>query len=361
MNPTEKNIQPLVNYSRDEILPIGESVLASWIRSIVQTARGYGIDPDAFMLRSGMNVDLLTVPDARFSAVSVRRLWSLLIPAVGDNLFGLQCGLEMQVSALHGLGLSIITSHSLAQVLDLIANYAKVISTTMDTRLEHNARSSVLKVQTLHGQETFNSASLTLLALIARQARSLAQREVKPLTVWLSYDKWTPYELRCLHDYFQCPVIIDSETEDGIEFAYPDVIEPYASANALLREANETVVKNYLHKVHRNSYTVLVEQQIDVLLQECERINVKTIASNLGLSARTLQRRLRNEGVSFMDVVERYRKQLAHDALAHTELSITEISYNIGFSDLSNFSRKCYTWFGACPAEYRKRIRQLQT
>lgn len=51
---------------------------------------------------------------------------------------------------------------------------------------------------------------------------------------------------------------------------------------------------------------------------------------------------------------------MAHDALAHTEMSITEIAYTIGFSDPSNFSRTCYRWFGTSPSTYRRRIRQLQ-
>ncbi|WP_295477491.1 helix-turn-helix domain-containing protein [uncultured Sutterella sp.] len=47
--------------------------------------------------------------------------------------------------------------------------------------------------------------------------------------------------------------------------------------------------------------------------------------------------------------------------LAHTERSITEIAYTIGFSDPSNFSRTCARWFGCSPAAYRRRIRQLPT
>lgn len=47
------------------ILPLGDSILASWIRSISQTVRSYGIDPEPLMQKSGLDISLLTVPEAR--------------------------------------------------------------------------------------------------------------------------------------------------------------------------------------------------------------------------------------------------------------------------------------------------------
>lgn len=344
----------------ESVLPLGDSILASWVRSICQTARGYGVVPEEIMKRSMMNVSLLSVPDARYPAVSVRNFWEQILKACGDNLFGLRCGAEMQVSALHGLGLAIITSHSLAQVLDLITIYGKVISSTMDIALFHDKHGTKISIRTLHGTETHSSATLALIALIARQANSLAQRKVKPLYVHLSYDGWSAEDRKRLMDYFDCPVICGPDYENGIAFAYNDIIEPYASANAVLREANERVVKMYLSKVHRNSYCVRVEEKIHKLLENGDKVKIETVAKALNISPRTLQRRLESEGTLFADVFERYRRQLAHDALAHTQQSITEIAYSVGFSELSNFSRKCYQWFGANPVTYRKRIQSLQ-
>lgn len=48
------------------ILPLSDSILASWIRSISQTVRSYGIDPEPLMQKSGLDISLLTVPEARY-------------------------------------------------------------------------------------------------------------------------------------------------------------------------------------------------------------------------------------------------------------------------------------------------------
>lgn len=340
----------------DTFLPLGDSILASWIRSICQTVRGYGITPEAVMERVGLDVSLLSVPDARFPAMNVRRFWEAIISGSGDELIGLRCGQEMQVATMHGLGLAIVTSHSLAQVLDLTARYAKVISTTMEMSLAHDASGSTLYLRTLHGYEAKHAALMAMLAFIHRQANSLSQHKVTPLAVHIHLPRTSEADHRRLDEYFGCRVETDDLGPDYIRFSYADVMEPYAGANAMLREANEHVVMQYLNRVRQFSFTVRVEEEIQVLLKAGESVKIADVASRLNLSSRTLQRRLEGEGATFAELLEKHRKQLAH-----TELSITEIAYTIGFSDPSNFSRTCYRWFGSSPAAYRRRIRQLPT
>ena len=350
----ERSPAEVVPMDDDQLLPLGDSILASWIRSICQTVRGYGVSPEAIFERIGMDSTLLTVPDARYPAMTVRRFWEAVISATGDELIGLTCGQEMQAPTLHGLGLAIMTSHSLAQVLELTASYGKVISTTMDMSLAHNASSSSLSLRTLHGNEAKQAALLCVIAFIQRQANSLSQHRVTPVEVGVQINNCSANDRKRLEDYFGCSV--DTESPQGwfIRYSYHDVMEPYAAQNAMLREANEQIVRQY-------SFTVRVEEEIEELLKAGESARIQAVAARLNMSSRTLQRRLEGERTIFMQLVDKHRKQLAHDALAHTERSITEIAYTIGFSDPSNFSRTCARWFGCSPAAYRRRIRQLPT
>ena len=256
---------------------------------------------------------------------------------------------------------AIITSHSLAQVLDLTARYAKVISTTMDASLAHDSSGSTLTLKTLHGYEARHAALLCVLAFIFRQANSLSQHVVTPVEVRIPLSRAERAEVSRLEEYFGCAVDTKSSDRATIRFAYHDVMEPYAAQNAMLREANEQVVRQYLNRVRQFSFTVRVEEEIEALLRAGESVRIPDVAGRLNLSARTLQRRLEEEGAVFVHLVDKHKKQFAHDALAHTERSITEIAYTIGFSDPSNFSRSCSRWFGCSPAAYRRRIRQLPT
>ena len=99
----ERSPAEVVPMDDDQLLPLGDSILASWIRSICQTVRGYGVSPEAIFERIGMDSTLLTVPDARYPAMTVRRFWEAVISATGDELIGLTCGQEMQAPTLHVL------------------------------------------------------------------------------------------------------------------------------------------------------------------------------------------------------------------------------------------------------------------
>jgi AraC-like DNA-binding protein len=80
---------------------------------------------------------------------------------------------------------------------------------------------------------------------------------------------------------------------------------------------------------------------------------VSTIASELAMSARTLQRRLAKEGHSFQSVVDTARKDLAQRLLAETDYSLAEVAFLTGFSEQSSFTRAFRRWAGQTPRSYR--------
>ena len=79
----------------------------------------------------------------------------------------------------------------------------------------------------------------------------------------------------------------------------------------------------------------------------------ETVASVLCMSERTLQRRLTEEGTSFIELVDATRRELAQRYLGNGAFTPTEMSFALGFSDPSNFYRACKRWFGHTPNTLR--------
>lgn len=86
---------------------------------------------------------------------------------------------------------------------------------------------------------------------------------------------------------------------------------------------------------------------------------VSTIASELAMSARTLQRRLAEQGHSFQTVVDTARKDLARRLLAETDYSLAEVAFLTGFKEQSSFTRAFKRWAGQTPRSYRLSARPL--
>lgn len=78
------------------------------------------------------------------------------------------------------------------------------------------------------------------------------------------------------------------------------------------------------------------------------------IASSLGVSVRSLSRRLASEGTSFAEILNDLRRELAELHLKHGDMTHHEISYALGFGDPSNFYRACKRWFGCAPGKLRE-------
>ena len=73
------------------------------------------------------------------------------------------------------------------------------------------------------------------------------------------------------------------------------------------------------------------------------------------MSPRTLQRRLKDEGVSFNDLVDALRFHAAKMYLAQADIAGTEVAYLLGFADQSSLNRAFKRWSGQTPTQYRRR------
>jgi AraC-like DNA-binding protein len=83
-----------------------------------------------------------------------------------------------------------------------------------------------------------------------------------------------------------------------------------------------------------------------------ERPTIERVAPRLGMSIRTLQRRLHEWGHSFEDIVDDTRRDVAIERLTAGETSITETAFLLGYSDLSHFTRAFRRWTGTTPREF---------
>ncbi len=85
------------------------------------------------------------------------------------------------------------------------------------------------------------------------------------------------------------------------------------------------------------------------------RPDLEEIARALGASVRTLQRRLGEGGITFQQVVEQARRELARYYLLQSSLDLSEIAYLVGYEDANSFFRAFHQWEGAPPGRWRER------
>jgi AraC-like DNA-binding protein len=142
---------------------------------------------------------------------------------------------------------------------------------------------------------------------------------------------------------------------NALLFARADVTLPLPTAHAELAEVHERVACEHLQRLDPTQACHRARAVIIRQLQDGEPQRPK-IAAILGMSERTLQRRLAAEGTSFQRLLDNTRRELAQHYLCQRNVSLTDIVYLLGFSDQSSFFRAARRWFGSSPRDYRIRL-----
>lgn len=155
-----------------------------------------------------------------------------------------------------------------------------------------------------------------------------------------------------LERYFGCQVRFDAK-EDCISFLREDLDKRFATYNKELLEVLAPELDRRLEQ-HKASESV-AEQTRWVLRRRLTagRPDIRSVAAELAMSERSLQRRLTDEGVSFQTLVSDTRHQLALEHLADISLTLIEVAYLLGYEDQNSFFRAFRQWEAQTPSEWR--------
>jgi len=154
-------------------------------------------------------------------------------------------------------------------------------------------------------------------------------------------------------EFFQAPVEFGCET-NMLVFDKTDMQVQLPAANAELARQNDQVVLSLLARMDRDDIIAQVRALVVDLLPsgECSK---EIIAARLNMSERTLQGRLALKKTSYRDLLNETRKELAEQYISQGLRSFSEVTYLLGFSDISSFSRAFRNWTGLSPSVYRGR------
>jgi AraC-like DNA-binding protein len=95
-------------------------------------------------------------------------------------------------------------------------------------------------------------------------------------------------------------------------------------------------------------------------LLQTKSFGIGDVAKSLGVHERTLQRKLKNSGSGFEDILDSVRETRATELLRHSDVSMAHIATLLGYTEQASFSRACLRWFGANPSAVRQREKLLE-
>ncbi|MEO0437023.1 MAG: AraC family transcriptional regulator ligand-binding domain-containing protein, partial [Pseudomonadota bacterium] len=192
-----------------------------------------------------------------------------------------------------------------------------------------------------------NEASLSAVDTISRE---VSASEFTALGVFF---KHSPRGSRTVFEsHFNCPVHFEAG-RDALLVSEKSLNTPNRLGDASIASFFDRHLEQELSSVAANlGLEVKVRRAVANMLSEGVP-TLTSVAAELGLGARTLQRRLAREGHTFQETVDSARKDLAKRLLRETDYSLAEIAFLTGFAEQSAFTRAFKRWGGKTPRSYR--------
>jgi AraC-like DNA-binding protein len=324
--------------------------LASEVRILGRLLERHGLDPAKICREAGIDYARTCDTRARVPFARVVSAWNRAAVRLATPHLGLESAKFYRATDFHGLVVVFLASPTLHTALDRLARYLVVVNTSLSLQVETDDDSIDVVATTLDAApEERRVMEDSRAAIIADLARSSATGTLVPLQVEFSYarpDDIGPYE-----EMFRCPLVFGAPRW-RMCWRLADADRAFVADNRELALANDRILDTLLKSLAPDTLVARVKRAMTAELPSGAP-SEEAIARAVGMSGRSLQRRLAEEKTGFTALLAEVRRDLAKEYVEDPEISITDISFLLGFSDVSSFSRAFKRWFGKSPAAVR--------
>jgi len=303
------------------------------------------------LAKAGLDPDQVANDAARLKASSQVKFLALAADALGDDLLGVHASVDFDLRRAGLFYYVLASSENMSDALQRAERYSGIVNEGISLKCSTGRKVAiVLDYVGIDRRRDRHQIEFWLVSLV-RLFRQLANRRLLPSRVRLVHHrKKTPAELRSL---LGCEIEFGASVD---EIVFPASVGhlPIGSADNHL---NELLIK-YCEEAlaHRGSvrtsFRSSVEKAIATLLPHGEA-RIAEVARRLGLSSRTLTRRLASEGLTFSRILEEEKIDLARHYLGESDLPIAQIGWLLGYRETSAFTHAFKRWTGVTPRQLR--------
>ena len=328
------------------------SIFAPTLGALWKQLESSGIDPDPVFREAGIDPEIMFDPGARIPLEKFEKLDLLATEVSGDPDFGLKANEYMTVAHLGALGFAWLASSSLRTAFQRLSRYAKVIQEKLEIILSEDEQRFYVQIEGKVRQDNVRVREGHQLSILTKFCRMIAGEDFCPAGVRFQQEQ--PDDTSYHYELFRCPVEFGSEhTQLVLDLA--DVDKRLTGSNAELANMNEHIVVRYLaHSAKQDIVNQVKASIIDGLTTGA--VTEKSVAETLFMTPRNMHRKLQKEETTFKQLLTDVRKDLARQYIHDRSKTLTEISYLLGFSEVSSFSRAYKGWTGRPPSEARQDV-----
>jgi AraC-like DNA-binding protein len=320
-------------------------------RLVAARLRAAGIALAPLLSRAGLTLEQIDDPGVRLSVQSQIKLLELAAEALPDDFLGFHLAQEYDLREIGLLYYVLASSEILADALHRAERYSGITNEGISLQARIGKEIAIaLNYVNIDRRSDRHQMEFWLVSLV-RLCRQLTNRRLVPSRVRVMHHrKKTPAEFRSV---FGCEIEFGSSVD---ELVFPSAVKllPIVSADPYLNQLLEKYCEEALAHRPANGATLRsdVENAITPLLPH-GKANAGEVARQLGMSHRTLARRLAAEQLTFSEIQTELKADLAKRYLRDGDLPISQIAWLLGYREVSAFTHAFKRWTGTAPRQSR--------
>lgn len=323
------------------------TLLSNWVELLYRCIAYRGLDANELFSQAGVDESMRSA-DQRIQASKVKHLWELAAQRTGDDAFGLTAAEVAYPVMFDSLSVAMSSSATLLEALQRFIRLRRIIDSQCVNTLEEVdggykfGWSNADGCESQIGAEAFVAAMITLCRWGSGPAFS---------PEWVSLCHEETESAQRYRRFFNAPVEFQAN-ENALLLSEEALLRPLMTANKELALSSEKLSRDHLAQIEKTGVVSLVHNKLVEFLPQ-RTFTEDILAEELGMSLRSMQRRLLEEGTSYESLLQSVRKEAALQLLQKEALSIADIAQQLGFSSASNFGRAFKRWTGRSPASFR--------
>jgi len=328
------------------------SACIKMLRVCVMAAAMHGLPPESALLSLGVSAELLSDPAARLPHDLGMRAWTEIPGRLGHPTFGLAAA-EMAASAAFD-----VVDHALAhcatmrEVIEGLMRYQRLLHDANDVRIEPVGDSEVRLSQRfrLPGPMPDHLSDFIAAVWVLRSGVLAGD---KPPLLRVELTRHLPADMAEHRRIFGAPIAFGAE-RNSLFFESTYLEKRLSHADPSLSPVLRRHADDLLSALPASSSLATALHRHLLRTLDSGLPNIAVAAAALGVSTRSLQRRLEEEGTSFKGVLDDVRRTLAESYLKSGARTVSEVAFLVGFSEVSAFSRAFRRWTGKSAVSYRR-------
>jgi AraC-like DNA-binding protein len=314
-------------------------------------ASAKGADADVLLREAGLSRGQIDDPDSRLEVRSQIKFLNLVAETLNDGLLGFHLSQNFDPRTVGLLHYVLASSDTLNEAIRRVARYSSIVNEGI--RLTQREGKQIgLTFEYVGVSRHLDRHQIEFwMAVLIRGCRRLTNRHFTADQVSFIHRRNVSPEERA---FYGCKLTFGADVDEA-RFSPSTLNVPIVSADPYLNKLLTKYCEEALahRRTNRNPYETRVENAIAVLLPH-GKAQMDEVARKLGISRRTLTRRLASEGLTFTGVLNALRSDLAKRHLADNGLSISKIAWLLGYSDGSAFSTAYKRQAGITPRATRQ-------